>query len=213
MAVVAIPSAVFAVLMAGPIAGTAFGGGRYTAEDVVMTGSALAMYAWGLPFMGVSKLMAGASYAWKQPREPVIAAAVNLAVFFVLGVVLTPRFGIAGIAAAASVGQMSNAATLVALNRRAGRLPAPRAVWPGLVRHGLAAAAMAGALLAIRGLLPPLLVTSVQSVALLAGVAAVAGAVYVGVLVLVGAEEWRELAGFLRARGRRPRASGPEAPR
>ncbi len=200
MSVIALPSAVFTALMASRVVGTALGGGEYGPEAVRMTSGALALYAVGLPFLGLTKLLAGASYAWKNTREPVLAAAVNLAVFFALCLAWTGPYGIAGIAGAASLGQVANGAVLLVLGRRAGRLPRAGEVVPGLLRHAVAAAAMAGVLLVVRRLLPPMLSTGFESVALLVGTAALAGVTYLGVLVLLGAEEWRDAARVLRRR-------------
>ena len=55
--------------------------------------------------------------------------------FFALGSLWTPVYGVAGIAAAASAGQVVNAATLLLLNGRARRLPSARDVLPAVARH------------------------------------------------------------------------------
>lgn len=200
---VALPSAVFLLLLAPQVVGALFGGGRYAAVDVMATASALAMYAWGLPFLGYTKMLAGASYAWKDTRVPVVAAAVNLAAFWVLGNAWTASYGIAGLAAAASTGQLLNFVVLAGLNGRAGRMPSVREVVPGVARHLVAALLMGAALYGLRPYLPLRLATGAASLAVLMGAAVAAGALYLLLLVALGAPEWRELRRVLAERRRR----------
>jgi len=200
---VALPTAVFLTIAAPTVVGTLFGGGRYTPVDVAATSGALAMYAWGLPFLGLTKLLAGASYAWRDTRIPVVAAAVNLVLFWTCGVWWTPMFGVAGVAAAASAGQAANAVVLLVLAGRKGRLPAFRQVLPGIGRHLLAAAVIGLALAILTGHLPHATTTGVRSFALLGGLALGTGAAYAALLVGLRAPEWHEVRDFL-ARRRRP---------
>jgi putative peptidoglycan lipid II flippase len=197
---VAVPAAAFAVVMAPMIAGTAFGGMKYTAADVAATASALAMYAFGLPFLGLTKLLANTSYAWKDTRLPVVAAAVNLVVFYVLGVLWTPRFGVAGIAAAASVGQVVNSGVLLIGNGLGHRLPRLGDVLPSILRHATAAAAVGVGLHALSGRVRFPLVTDLRSLALLGATVVGAGLVYLLLLVMLGSPEWRELRQFISSR-------------
>jgi len=200
LSLAAIPAAVALVVLAHPIVGTAFGGGEYGAGSVAMTAGALAMYGWGLPFLGLTKLLASTSYAWKDTRAPVIAAAVNLAAFFALGTVWTPAYGVAGIAAAASAGQVVNAALLLALNGRARRLPRAAEVLPAIARHAVAAAAMGAAVALLARVLPVATATSVRSLATLGALAAAGAAVYAGALIALRAREWGELRAALARR-------------
>jgi putative peptidoglycan lipid II flippase len=206
MSVVAVPSAVITVVLARRITGTAFGGGAYSAQDVAMTAGALAMYAWGLPFLGLTKLFAGASYAWKDTRRPVVAAAVNLVIFWLLGTWWTPLYGIAGIAAAASAGQAVNASVLLGLGVRKGWAPRAGEVLPGVARHLVAAGVAGFGAYTAQRWLPPMQVTSVRSLALLAAVVLASAMVYLGSLVVLRAPEWRDVLQLLRTR-RRVRAA------
>lgn len=200
LSLVALPSAVFLALAAPHVVGALFGGGRYTPADVAATAGALAMYAWGLPFLGFTKMMAGAAYAWKDTRAPVLAAAVNLLAFWTFGRSWTGSFGIAGLAAAASLGQALNFTVLAALNARAGRMPAAGEVLPAIARHLAAAAIMGCGLFAARPLLPPRLATGVASLALTGAAALACALVYLGVLAVLGAPEWRDLRRLLSTR-------------
>lgn len=200
LSLVAVPAGVFLAVFAPRVVGTAFGGGKYDVADVAMTASALAMYAWGLPFLGLTKLLASTSYAWKDTRQPVIAAAVNLVVFYALGLWWTPRFGIGGVAAAASAGQLANASVLLVINGLAHRLPHVRDVLPGVSRHVLASAAVGVGLWRLDAVLPPMVRTSVRSLGLLAMVMGVAALAYLGLLVAMRAPEWHELRQLLARR-------------
>ena len=193
LSLAAVPAAVVLVVLASPVVGTAFGGGKYGAESVAMTAGALAMYGWGLPFLGLTKLLAATSYAWKDTRQPVLAAALNLAAFFALGSLWTPVYGVAGIAAAASAGQVVNAGALLLLNGRARRLPAAGEVLPAIARHLLAAAAMGAAVYGLARVLPAATATSVAALAVLATLGTAGLAVYAGLLVALRAPEWGEL--------------------
>jgi len=193
LSLAALPACVLLAVLARPIVGTALGGGQYGATAVAVTASALAMYGLGLPFLGLTKLLAATSYAWKDTRQPVLAAGMNLVTFYVLGTAWTPVYGVPGIAAAAAAGQAVNALTLLALNGRAGRLPAARAVLPAVARHLAAAVAMGSALYFIVAALPPLTSTSPRSVALLGALGAAALVVYTLALVALRATEWADL--------------------
>ena len=121
-------------------------------------------------------------------------------VFFALGVTLTGPFGVRGVAAATSGGQLANAATLLWLDGRHRRLPRFSEVLPALARHVVAALGLGVAGFYLNRLAPVPLHTSVRSLAQLSCYALVCGSVYLGLLVALGAEEWREAREFLRRR-------------
>jgi peptidoglycan biosynthesis protein MviN/MurJ (putative lipid II flippase) len=123
----------------------------------------------------------------------VVAAALNLAAFFALGSLWTPVYGVAGVAAAASAGQVVNATVLLLLNARARRLPAAADVLPAIARHLAAATAMGAAVHLLSRALPPATATSVLSLGTLAVLGATGLAVYAGALVALRAPEWGEL--------------------
>ncbi len=200
LSLVTLPAAALSAVLARPLAGALLGGGKYGAEAVAMTASALLIYSLGMPFLALVKVLGGASFAWLDTRTPLWGAVVNLGVFAWLGAVWTAQYGVAGVAGAAVAGQVANALTLLVLNGSQQRLPAAGEVLPALLRH-LAATAMAGAAAwALARQAPPMLVTSLPSLAILGGIAAGAGAVYVGALALVRAPELAEAASFLRRR-------------
>lgn len=190
---VALPATAFALAVARPLVGALFGGGEYTSAAVAATASALFCYSAGLPFLGLTKLLASTSYAWKDTRLPVWASALNLIVFYALGRLLLADFGIAGIAAAASAGQAANCAVLMVGNGLAGRLPRAAPVLLGVGRQ-LAAAALTGVAVAFGArMLGAVQRTSVRGLGSLALLGAAAAAIYLALLVAMRAPEWREL--------------------
>jgi putative peptidoglycan lipid II flippase len=203
LSAVTLPSTVFTVVTAVPIVGALLGGGKYTPQDVRTTASALVVYALGMPFLGLTKVLASASYAWKDTATPVKAAALNLLVFFAVGELATPRWGVPAVAAAASAGQLANAVVLVWLSERAHRLPRAARVLPSVARHLAAAALLGVAVYAAGRLYRPPMSTSIRSLATLGGYAVVAGSVYFVALVALGATEWREAREFLARRRKR----------
>lgn len=200
LSLVALPSAALTAVLALPMTGVLFGGGKYVPEMVAATAGALAYYALGMPFLAATKLLATTSYAWKDTVTPLIGAAANLAVFFAAAALLAASLGVKGVALAASLGQVANAAVLVWRNAAAGRLPRWSTVVPAVMRHGVAAAACT---LVLRWLMdvvsvPP--VTSLAAGGRLGFLVLVGGTVYAAGLAATGASEWRELAGWLRRR-------------
>jgi putative peptidoglycan lipid II flippase len=167
---------------------------------VSVTAAALTLYAAGLPFLGLVRLQAGVSFAWNDTRTPVLAAVGNLAVFFIAGSTLTGPFGAAGVAAAASLGQAANAAVLLVLNARAGRLPPAASVLPAIARHAAAAALVLVAVGLVVRAVPAPPVTGLRSLAALGSYACVGGLVYLGALGALRAKELGEAWAVVRGR-------------
>ncbi len=202
LSAVAVPSTVFSAVLATQMVGALFGGGKYTGTDVRMAAAALVVYSLGMPFLGLTKLLASASFAWNDTRTPVIASAFNVGVFFLLGLVLTPPFGVRGVAAAAVGGQLANASVLLWLDGKHKRLPRLVDVLPAIARHLVAAAGLGLVAFYLNRLAPVPLHTSARAILQLAGYASVAGGAYAILLVALGADEWREAREFLARRRR-----------
>jgi putative peptidoglycan lipid II flippase len=193
LSVVSLPSTALSIALATAMTGALLGGGRYGLAAVHTTSSALVVYSLGMPFLALTKLLASASFAWNDTRSPVIASIVNLVVFFSLGIALTAPFGVRGVAAATSAGQVANALTLLWLDGRHGRLPRVGDVLPAIARHAGAALASGLVVVALEYFRPVPLATSVRSLALLGGYGVIGAAVYLGALVALRAQEWGEL--------------------
>lgn len=109
-----IPSALAFVVLPGPIVGTLFQTGQFSADDTATVAGVLACYAIGLPAQASVKLLASGFYALGDTRSPVKAATVSMALAALLAFLLMRRYGPAGIALGASAAAYVN----VALNFR-----------------------------------------------------------------------------------------------
>ncbi len=196
---VTLPSVAVLAVAARPIVGLLFGGGRYTAAQVAVTGATLRAYAFGLVGLATVKVIASAFYARRDTRTPAIGAGLSLAVFAALCSVLAPRLGPPGIGWANAVAVSCYALVLVALY--AVRHGFGRVGWVlgSLARQTVGAVAAGGVLVALGGWLAAVHATG-PGAALRVGVAlAAAGGVYVGLVAAMGGSEpaavWRTLAG------------------
>ncbi len=110
-AVLTLPAAAAFIIMAAPICDALFVGfatdalslfgGRssaFTADDVMWTGWALAIYGWGLPAFVWQRIFAPAFFAREDTRAPMNYALVSIGVNTVLALVLFPIFGFLAVA-------------------------------------------------------------------------------------------------------------------
>lgn len=146
---VVFPSAVFLMVLAPAVTGLLFGGGRFGPGEVGLAGQALVGFAAGMPALAFSKLAAGRFFASHNTRAPVQGSLVSLAVFAVAGFVMTPRWGVVGVACATSLSQYASSLYLGWRLWRAGQGP-PGEVFLSAVAHALAAVVMGGALWGVR---------------------------------------------------------------
>ena len=146
---IAAPSAVGLIVLAGPLVATIFYGGVFTPFDVEMTALSLQAFAAGLIGFSFVKILAPAYFAREDTRTPVRIGLIALAINFVLSVLLAwglTRAGYAGthagLALAISIAALFNAWLLYRGLRRDGVL-SPGAGWPALLlRVGFANASM-----------------------------------------------------------------------
>ena len=123
IALVTIPASVGLVLCAEPIFSLFFMKGAFSFDDVHQTALALAAYAPGLFFVGVSRVVVPAFYARKDTRTPVWISFWTLLVNVLLGLVLMRSFGHTGLALALTISSVFNSLVLIwALHRKMGRL-------------------------------------------------------------------------------------------
>jgi putative peptidoglycan lipid II flippase len=168
---VTLPAVVGMALCSQAIYSLFFLGGAFTADDVRQSAVALAWYAPGLVFVGISRVVAPTFYALQDTRTPVWVSFWTLMVSVVSSVLLMGPLQHAGLALALTISSVFNAVVLVwLLNRRLG----------GIDLHG-----MFGFILR---LLPGLLVMAIVVGWLLGCVDwQVKGAFWVRVLLLLGA--------------------------
>lgn len=148
----ALPAATALVVLAEPIVSVLFEHGRFGVADRVRTAAALAVFALGLPFALAARAFGQVHFARRQPRVPLIAGFVAVALAALAGQALLGRHD------AALVGALSASLAFLA---QAGLLAADlhrRRLWqPGLASlRPLLAVLLASAIMALAlGLLLP----------------------------------------------------------
>lgn len=118
---VTIPAALGLVLCSQAVYSLFFMRGNFTSFDVAQAASALAWYAPGLLFVGISRIVAPSFYAMKDTRTPVIVSFWTLVVNAVCGLLLMQFMGHTGLALALTLASVFNAVVLsLLLTRRLG---------------------------------------------------------------------------------------------
>ncbi|BCR05110.1 putative lipid II flippase MurJ [Desulfuromonas versatilis] len=139
---ITLPAAVGLVFCAVPVYSLFFMKGAFGYEEVRQTALALAAYAPGLLFLGVSRVVVPAFYALKDTRSPVLISFFTFLVNAGLGLALMGPLQHVGLALALTLSSLFNAvALLVALRRKLGLLGL-RAVYLTLLKILLPTAAM-----------------------------------------------------------------------
>jgi putative peptidoglycan lipid II flippase len=192
---VTLPAAIVMAVLARPIIGLLFGGGRFGPEDVAVTGATLAAYAFSLVGTGHVKVMASAFFAQKNTRTPMWGSLVALIIFtatcwIAVEPLGTPGLGWANTLAMACYGlyltgtyahrygfaRVSLRPTLMAISRQ---VLASLAIGFGLARVGPWIAHIDH--------------TSLDGALRMGAVLAPAAAVYVGLVTLLGGRELQTL--------------------
>ena len=129
-----LPATIGMVLCAKPIYSLFFMRGAFDAEAVRQTSYALAAYAPGLLFVGISRLVVPTFYAMQDTRTPVLVSFWTLLVNVGFGLLLMGPFQHIGLAFALTLSALFNAAVLLVLLRR--RFPdvSLGVVWNGVWR-------------------------------------------------------------------------------
>ena len=123
IALITIPATVGLILCAVPAYSLFFMGGAFSYHDVRETALALAAYAPGLFFLGVSRVVVPAFYAMKDTKTPVWISCGTLLVNAGFGLLLMGPLLHVGLALAITLSTVFNAGVLLwALRRKIGRL-------------------------------------------------------------------------------------------
>jgi putative peptidoglycan lipid II flippase len=148
---VTVPAAVGLVILRQDVVATLFEYGAFSAGATRLTAAAVWGYAVGLAAVAGVRIIVQAFYALRDTRTPVIVAAVSMVVNIIGCLLLRGPLQNAGIALANSIAAASGAAILLFLiRRRLGGLDGVRLVQSG-IRIAIAAAAMGGVVMALRG--------------------------------------------------------------
>jgi putative peptidoglycan lipid II flippase len=184
----AIPAAVGLVVLGRPLTALFLQRGAFDREVTERVYWALQFFALGLVTHSSLEVASRLFYAQRDMWTPFWAAVLGLITNAGLGWLLLPRLAHGGIALANSLGAGVQVVMLLYLaHRRLGGIEG-RALSGSVARTSLAAAAMGGAIVAFRALLPDLATLWVGL-----GGLAVGGATYILVALLLGSEEIRQL--------------------
>ena len=171
--------------------------GEFTQAMTTATAQVLLGYCIGLCFFVANRVVVPAFHAFQDTATPVKAGAISVAgnIFFCL--LLMGPFGAAGLAVATSLAAVLNFfALMFFLRKHLGALPR-RVLAKSLQKTGFAGLCMAGTLVTLQIVLPPM-----EGVGLFGEVARFVGefglgtAVFVGVSVLLGCDEVQVLRGL-----------------
>ncbi|WP_316348140.1 murein biosynthesis integral membrane protein MurJ [Desulfuromonas acetoxidans] len=140
---VTLPAGVGLIVCAEPIFSQLFMQGAFGFADVQQTALALAAYAPGLVFVGISRVIVPTFYALQDTRTPVWISFWTLLANVAFGLLLMGPFQHIGLAAALTLSSVVNSVILlVMLRRKIGRLGL-KALWVTTLKALLACAVMA----------------------------------------------------------------------
>lgn len=201
---VTLPAAVVLAVLADPVIGLLFGGGRFTPNDVAVTGATLTAYSLSLVGTGHVKVMASAFFAQKNTTTPMWGSLVALLVFtagcwWMVGPLGTPGLGWANTIAMACFGLYL---TILYARRYGFDQDAVASTLLAVLRQLGAAVVLGVGLLQVRGWLAAVDRTSLEGAARLTAVLIPAALVYVAGVSLLGGRELAQLRATLRPRTR-----------
>lgn len=195
----ALPAAAGFALLAIPIAGGLFERGAFGPQDTTAVAAALAAICAGLPGHVLDKIFGAVSFAHEDTHTPMLTALCGLAAAIIGGVLLFPRYGHTGIAAAIAISAWVGAILLGGILFWRRQLKLDRTARRRLPRIGLATAVMAVAV----GLLAqalPVSVTSPLHLAALAGLVAFGVTAYGIAMQVFGVARLKDIVAALRVR-------------
>jgi putative peptidoglycan lipid II flippase len=191
----ALPAAIALVVLAEPIVHVLFERGAFGSHDTAAVAAALAAMAAGLPGHALEKVLGAVSFAHADTRTPMAAALAGLGVAIVAAVLLFPRYGHVGIAAAIAISGWVGALILGILLRQRGWLKVDAQAPQRLIRIVLGAILMGIAIfLAQRILIARLNEPALARIAMLGVLVGGGLAVYLASLHALGVVRLRELA-------------------
>ena len=115
---IAIPSTIGLVCLAGPLMATLFRYGQFHAHDALMASYSLRMFALGVPMFMLIKVLASGFYAQQNIKTPVKIAAIAMILNIGLNFLLIKPLLHAGLALATTLASTFNAMALLSLLRR-----------------------------------------------------------------------------------------------
>lgn len=137
-----LPAAVAFAVLSEEIAGGLFQRGAFGPHDTAMVAAALAAISAGLPGHSLEKVMGAVSFAHEDTHTPMYTALCGLATAVTGALVLFPRYGHVGIAAAIALSGWIGATLLALILWRRGWLRIEAGAWRRVPRIVLATAIM-----------------------------------------------------------------------
>ena len=104
------PALVILFGLSEEIVNVIFERGRFDRQSTIMTGEALRMYALGLPFYGLYKILVPTFYALDRQKIPVIASLTSIAFNIAFCLFMTPLYGFKILALGTTLSVLVNAA-------------------------------------------------------------------------------------------------------
>lgn len=197
----ALPAAAALLAIAGPLVSVLFQRGAFGPDSARATASVLAAFACGLPAFVTVKLLSPGFFAREDTATPLKCAAAAVAVNIGASLLLFPRIGAVGIAAATSLAAWVNAGLLAAILERRRQLGLTPRLKRGLPRLAVAALSMA-ALLGLAAEPMGAIWAGSMGFRLAALAALVIGGLvaYLALALAIGALDLAEVRGLLRRR-------------
>jgi len=187
-----VPATVGLISLAQPIVALLLQRGRFTAHDTAATAAALIFYAPGLLGYSAVKIASPSFYSLRDSRTPVVVSVIAVLTNLTINLLLVRVMGYRGLALGTALAAMFNAGALLwLLRRRLGGLD-ERRVFIAFVKILAASIAMGAAARFASSWLATLL----PSAHLIGRAVQLAGAIAVGVIVLIAAARILRLAEF-----------------
>ncbi len=193
-----LPAAIGLALLAEPIFSALFQHGAFGPAETAASAAALAAYAAGLPGFVLVRVLVPSFFARADMATPVKLALVVMAVNLVLTFLLMQPLAHVGVALATVAAGWLNALALLALALRRGHFRFDPPTRRRLPRIAAAALAMGAVVLVLRiAVAPAFAGPTLMRFGALVGLIAAGVAVFLGLTVLLGVTNWRELRGRL----------------
>ncbi len=194
-----LPAAVGLFFLPGPIINILYERGAFSAETTILTASALAAFAVGLPSFVLQKVFQPTYFARFNMRAPMWFAAASAATNIAGSLLLFPSFGHVGIAISTSIAGWVNAILLISGLMRSRNYQFSGQTITRLIKIGLASAAMGLLLFLCADLTEQMTADSglLIRIAILLAIIGTAAIVYFGLLLISGAISFRELYSLL----------------
>ena len=187
-----VPATVGLISLAQPIVALLLQRGRFTAHDTAATAAALIFYAPGLLGYSAVKIASPSFYSLRDSRTPVVVSVIAVLTNLTINLLLVRVMGYRGLALGTALAAMFNAGALLwLLRRRLGGLD-ERRVFIAFVKILAASIAMGAAARLAASWLAILL----PSAHVIGRAVQLAGAIAVGVIVLIAAARILRLAEF-----------------